>query len=75
MTKNDRFAAMLKEAHRRGFAPAYVVFDSGYSGIENLKLIRSFGWVRLTRLKSNRKLPFDSQFVGLDFSQVARLLN
>jgi hypothetical protein len=56
LTKNDHFQAMLKEAHARGFAPACVAFDSWYSGLENLKLIRSFGWIWLTRLKSNRKV-------------------
>lgn len=56
LTKNDHFRAMLREAHARGFAPACVVFDSWYSGLDNLKLIRSFGWVWLTRLKSNRKV-------------------
>src|SRR5215213_7772572 len=56
LTKNDHFRAMLKEAHQRGFEPACVAFDSWYSGLEKLKLIRSFGWVGLTRLKSNRKV-------------------
>jgi len=42
LTKNDHFQAMVKAAHARGFAPACVVFDSWYSGLENLKLIRSF---------------------------------
>jgi hypothetical protein len=59
LTKNDHFRAMLVEAHARGFAPACVVFDSWYSGLENLKLIRSFDWVWLTRLKSNRKVNPD----------------
>lgn len=56
LTKNDHFAAMVEVAHERGFQPACVAFDSWYSGLENLKLIRSFGWVWLTRLKSNRKV-------------------
>jgi putative transposase len=43
----------------RGFQPACVAFDSWYSGLENLKLIRSFGWTWLTRLKSNRKVNPD----------------
>jgi hypothetical protein len=59
LTKNDHFQAMLREAHQRGFEPACVVFDSWYSGLENLKLIRSFGWMWLTRLKSNRKVNPD----------------
>ena len=59
LTKNDHFQAMVKEAHQRGFAPACVAFDSWYSGLENLKLIRSFGRIWLTRLKSNRKVNPD----------------
>lgn len=61
LTKNDHFQAMLKEAHQRGFAPSCVAFDSWYSGLENLKLIRSFGWIWLTRLKSNRKVNPDRE--------------
>jgi putative transposase len=59
LTKNDHFQAMLKEAHNRGFAPACVAFDSWYSGLENLKLIRSYQWIWVTRLKSNRKVNPD----------------
>jgi hypothetical protein len=61
LTKNDHFQAMLKEAHKRNFQPACVVFDSWYSGLENLKLIRSFDWIWLTRLKSNRKVNPERQ--------------
>ena len=61
LTKNDHFSAMVKAARGRGFRPACVVFDSWYSGLDNLKLIRSFGWVWLTRLKSNRKVNPDRQ--------------
>jgi putative transposase len=61
LTKNDHFQAMLREAHLRGFAPSCVAFDSWYSGLENLKLIRSFGWTWLTRLKSNRRVNPDRQ--------------
>jgi putative transposase len=61
LTKNDHFAAMVTAAHERGFEPACVAFDSWYSGLENLKLIRSFGWVWLTRLKSNRKVNSDRE--------------
>ncbi len=61
LTKNDHLSAMLKESHQRGFQPRCVVFDSWYSGIENLKLIRTFGWIWLTRLKSNRKVNPDRE--------------
>ncbi len=61
LTKNDHFQAMLKEARQRDFQPACVVFDSWYAGLENLKLIRSFDWLWLTRLKSNRKVNPDRE--------------
>jgi hypothetical protein len=61
LTKNDHFQAMLREAHARGFEPACVAFDSRYSGLANLKLIRSFGWFWPTRLKSNRKVNPDRE--------------
>jgi len=53
-TKNDHFADMIRTAYARQFKPRCVVFDGWYSSLENLKLIRSCGWVWLTRLKSNR---------------------
>jgi hypothetical protein len=59
LTKNDHFSAMVKVACERGFQPACVVFDSWYSGLDNLKLLRSLGWIWLTRLKSNRKVNPD----------------
>ncbi|MDX6692673.1 MAG: hypothetical protein QOF02_276 [Blastocatellia bacterium] len=59
LTKNDHFQVMLKEARKRDFQPQCVVFDSWYSELENLKLIRSFDWIWLTRLKSNRKVNPD----------------
>ncbi|MCA1627001.1 MAG: transposase [Acidobacteria bacterium] len=61
LTKNDHFSAMVKAARERGFAPRCVVFDSWYAGLENLKLIRSFDWIWLTRLKSNRKVNPERQ--------------
>jgi len=55
-TKNDHFAEMLLAAFERGFHPELVCFDSWYASIDNLKLVRSFGWHFLTRLKSNRQI-------------------
>jgi DDE superfamily endonuclease len=56
LTKNDLFGQLLHAAKARGLAPRCVVFDSWYSGLDNLKLVRSLGWTWLTRLKSNRKV-------------------
>lgn len=55
-TKNDHFAEMLFEAYQREFNPEMVCFDSWYASVENLKLIRAYGWHFLTRLKSNRQI-------------------
>ena len=54
LTKNAHVLTMLSTAHKRGFHPKLVAFDSWYSGLENLKAVRSYGWRWLTRLKSNR---------------------
>ena len=57
--KNEHFRDMLHSARVRGFRPECVVFDSWYSSLENLKLIHSYGWSWLTRLKSNRQVNPD----------------
>ncbi len=54
LTKNDHFRQMLEVANERGFEPGYVLFDSWYSSLDNLKVIRGYGWRWLCRLKSNR---------------------
>ena len=54
LTKNDHFRALVQAARDRTFRPRCVLFDGWYSSLENLKLLRSFGWTWLTRLKSNR---------------------
>ncbi len=61
LTKNDHFLAMLEEAKARGFAPRCVAFDSWYSGLENLKAVRAYGWSFLTQLKVNRKVDLNRQ--------------
>jgi len=59
-TKNDHFRSMLETAKNRGFSPRCVVFDSWYSSLENLKRIRGYGWMWLTRFKRNRHVNPDS---------------
>lgn len=58
-TKNDHFPAMLINAYTRGFHPQCVAFDSWFSSFANLKLIASYGWTWLTRLKYNRLVNAD----------------
>jgi len=55
-TKNDHFSELLMKAHERGFSPKMVCFDSWYSALDNLKLVRGLGWHFLTRLKANRQV-------------------
>lgn len=54
LSKNDHFKAMIEMAAKRNFDPELVAFDSWYSGLANLKLLRTLEWAWLTRLKANR---------------------
>jgi putative transposase len=58
-TKNDHFRSILKVANERGVTAQCVVFDGWYSALENLKVIRNYGWIWLTRLKRNRHVNAD----------------
>ena len=53
-TKNDHFRLMLETAKQRSFQPECIVFDGWYSRLKNLKTIRGYSWLWLTRLKRNR---------------------
>src|SRR5262245_100352 len=59
LSKNDHFRLMLEIAHKRGFRPRYVAFDTWYSSLANLKAIRSLDWQWFTRLKANRQVNPD----------------
>jgi putative transposase len=51
---------MLNRAEERGFKPKFVLFDTWYASIKNLKAIRKKGWHWLTRLKKNRLVNPDN---------------
>lgn len=55
-TKNDHFRDMLKLAKDRGLTPDAVVMDTWYSSLDNLKAIRSHGWIWVMGLKKNRQV-------------------
>jgi hypothetical protein len=59
LTKNAHLRDMLTTAAARGFAPESVLFDSWYSGLDNLKLLRRLGWRWMCRIKSNRQVNPD----------------
>ena len=56
LTKNDHFRRMLEVAEGRGFQPRWVLFDSWYTSLENLKAIRDKGWFWMSQLRSNRRV-------------------
>ena len=59
-TKNDHFRDMLCKAKERCFQPRIILFDSWYASVDNLKIIRKYGWHWLTRLKKNRLVNPDN---------------
>jgi Transposase DDE domain len=59
-TKNDHFHDMFRRAKERGFEPRLILFDSWYASVDNLKIIRKYGWHWLTRLKKNRLINPDN---------------
>jgi hypothetical protein len=52
--KNEHFRDMLDAAKERGFKPSYVMADSWYGSLENLKHIVQLGWKFIVGLKENR---------------------
>jgi hypothetical protein len=69
--KNEHFRDMLAAAKQRGLDPRYVVFDSWYTAMDNLKLIRSLGWRWFARMKSNRLVdPGRSGNVSLESIEI-----
>ncbi|KKG13501.1 hypothetical protein EO94_17245, partial [Methanosarcina sp. 2.H.T.1A.3] len=47
-TKNDHFLDMLDKAEERGFNPEFVLFDTWYASVKNLKAVRNKEWHFLT---------------------------
>lgn len=55
-TKNDHWRELLDRAEKRGFQPLYVLTDSWYGSVENMKHIAKKNWHWMTNLKSNRQV-------------------
>lgn len=53
-TKNDHARDMLSMAKKRQFRPQYVLMDSWYTTVGNLKAIDAYGWKWMGTLKQNR---------------------
>jgi hypothetical protein len=68
-TKNTHFCDMLSLARSRGIKPSAVVMDAWYSSLDNLKAIRSHGWIWVTTLRKNRKVNRDLSLETLDIPE------
>ena len=55
-TKNDHAQEMVTYAEKRGFSPRYVLMDSWYASVANLKAIDRNKWKWIAALKCNRKV-------------------
>lgn len=71
--KNDHVIDMLESAKQRGFEPDYVMADSWYGSLNNLKHIHALGWKFIFGLKENRLVnEIQGQYVSvssLDWTQ------
>jgi len=64
--KNEHFRTMLGTAKERGFKPPYVMADSWYSSLENMKAVVKFGWKFIFGLKENRLVnEIQGQYVAV----------
>jgi putative transposase len=71
LSKNDHFQQMVAQAYKRCFEPELVAFDSWYSSLPNLKLLRDYEWHWLTQLKRNLQVSVDH--IGLAIRAFVRL--
>lgn len=55
-TKKDHFGDMIEVAKSQGFTPECVAFDSWYSSLDNIKILKKLGWHWLTHLKLNKQI-------------------
>lgn len=56
---NDHFLNMLDVAKKRGFKPNYILMDSWYTSMTNLKHIRDKDWKFICNFKSNRLVSLE----------------
>jgi putative transposase len=55
-TKNDHWRELLDRAEKQDFHPDYVLTDSWYGSIGNMKHIDKKHWKWITNLKTNRQV-------------------
>ncbi|MEK7516022.1 MAG: transposase [Patescibacteria group bacterium] len=72
-TKNDHLRDMLTRAQQRRFSPLYVLMDTWYGSIENLKHIRKKNWHFICSVAHNRQVSVTKgayrSIADLDFTK------
>jgi hypothetical protein len=64
--KNEHFIDMLTVAKERGFEPDFVMADSWYSSLENMKYVTKLDWHFIFGLKENRLVnEIQGQYVAV----------
>lgn len=74
-TKNTHFSEMLALAKKRGIKSEAVAMYAWYSSLDNLKSIRSHGWIGVTTLRKNRIVNRNIQLNKLDISEEGTLIH
>ena len=64
-TKNDHFKDMLSLGKKRGVTPEYVIADSWYSSLDNVKAVRNHGWHWVMGLRKNRSVNKNEKLENL----------
>lgn len=53
-TKNQHFRDMLATAKSRGFKPKFILMDTWYTSLDNLKLVHKLNWKWVSQLRKDR---------------------
>jgi hypothetical protein len=70
-TKNDHFIEMVMNAvSDKGIQAKYILFDSWYASVDNLKLVNRLGLIFFTTLKSNRMVSLSKETGYIHLQQI-----
>lgn len=70
-TKNDHFVEIINSAFDRGLKPIYVLMDSWYTAVKNLKAVQEKNWRFIGDIQSNRNVsPADTKGTWIKVSEL-----
>jgi putative transposase len=73
-TRNDHFRDMIHQAKERNLKPKAVVFDTWYSGLDNLKKVRNSGFHWVTGLRKNRVVNGKKRLEEIEISEEGQIV-